>query len=111
LITFLQRKRQLIAIDPLKPLLPWATSLHLSINESYDNKSYRALAAAVLSNASYGGSTIVISWHHSTLPSLARALGARRVPKKWPSAAFNLIWQLTYDAHGVATLREITEPF
>ena len=96
---------------PVETITPLAGALGLTINDSYDAKSYRALAKTILSDETYAQKVIVISWHHSTLPKLARALGARHVPKKWPGDAFNLIWQLTYAERGSATLQVTKEPF
>jgi len=94
---------------PYETVVPLAGSLHLSIDQSYPNDSYGALAEAVRSR--YAGKTVLISWHHGTIPALARALGAVTAPAKWPSASFNMIWKITYDPQGVAKLQQISEPF
>src|SRR5258706_7065769 len=44
---------------PVETVTPLAGSLHLPINQSYSNKSYGALAAAIRSNGSYAGNTIL----------------------------------------------------
>jgi hypothetical protein len=96
---------------PVETITPLAASLRLPIDQSYANGSYRALAQAILSNDSYAQKTILIAWHHGTLPKLARALGATNVPKKWPGTSFDLIWKLTYLPDGGASLQQIKEPF
>jgi broad specificity phosphatase PhoE len=96
---------------PYETVVPLAGSLHLSVDQSFANSSYGALAEAIRSRGSYAGKTILISWHHGTLPALARALGAVSAPAKWPSSSFNMIWKLTYDSQGNARLEQIREPF
>jgi phosphohistidine phosphatase SixA len=96
---------------PVETITPLAESLRFPIDQSYANRSYRALAEAILSNGSYAQKTILIAWHHGTMPKLARALGARNVPKKWPGASFDMIWKLTYLPDGGASLQQIKEPF
>lgn len=95
----------------VETITPLAASLRLPIDQSYPDTSYRAIAENILSNGSYAQKTILIAWHHSTLPKLARALGATNVPKKWPGASFDLIWKLTYLPDGGASLQQIKEPF
>jgi phosphohistidine phosphatase SixA len=96
---------------PVETITPLAASLRLPIDQSYANNRYRALAEAILSDGSYAQKTILIAWHHGTMPKLARALGAKHGPKKWPGASFDMIWKLTYLPDGRASLQQITEPF
>ena len=95
----------------VETVTPLAASLRLPINQSYASGSYAALAKAVRSDSAYGGKTILIAWHHSTMPKLARALGAANVPRKWPNESFDMIWKLTYNSDGSASLQQIKEPF
>ncbi len=94
---------------PVETATPLAASLNLPLNQSYGNRSYGALAGAIRSG-SYAGKTILIVWHHGTMPALAGALGAS-APGKWPSSSFGLIWKVTYNADGSASLQQIQEPF
>jgi phosphohistidine phosphatase SixA len=96
---------------PYETVAPLATSLHLSVDQSFANASYGAIAEAIRSRGSYAGKAILISWHHGTLPAFARALGAVNAPAKWPSSSFNMIWKVTYDPQANARLEQIREPF
>jgi broad specificity phosphatase PhoE len=95
---------------PVETITPLAEALHLSVNQSFANRDYTSLAAAIRSG-SYAGKTVVICWHHGMLPALARALGADNAPAKWPGSSFNVIWKLVYDSRGVVSLQQISEPF
>lgn len=95
---------------PFETVTPLAGSLNVSVNQSYSNRSYAALGAAVRSG-SYAGKTILISWHHGTMPKLASALGATEAPAAWPESTFNMIWKITYNPDGSAKLQQIREPF
>jgi broad specificity phosphatase PhoE len=94
---------------PVETAAPLAASLHLPLNQSYGNSSYSALAGAIRSG-SYAGKTILVVWHHGTMPALAQALGASP-PGKWPGSSFGMIWKVTYNANGNASLQQIHEPF
>lgn len=95
---------------PVETVTPLAGSLNLPVNQSYSNRSYAALGAAIRAG-SYAGKTILISWHHGTMPKLANALGATDAPAKWPDSSFNMVWMITYNPDGAAKLQQIKEPF
>ena len=63
---------------PVETITPLAGALGLTINDSYDAKSYRALAKTILSDETYAQKVIVISWHHSTLESYHPCVPLRR---------------------------------
>ena len=44
--------------------------------------------------------TILISWRHSTIPDLAKTLGATSAPAKWEDNVYDRVWQLSFDDNG-----------
>ncbi len=87
---------------PVLTVTPLAAALGKKIHDQFDNKpeGIAELAADVLGGA-YAGQTILICWHHGTLPDVAKALGHDAAPKI-PGTSFDVVWQLAY-AQGAAT--------
>lgn len=85
----------------VETLAPLAAALHLTIDDRWDDTQYRKLATDILSRADCASRHLLICWHHSTLPQLAAALGARRAPSTWPNAQYDHVWQLRFTTHGV----------
>jgi len=85
----------------VETLTPLAAALHLRIDDRCDDTQYRKLAKDVLSRADCSGKHLLICWHHSTLPKLAAALGAKHAPPTWPGAQYDRVWQLRFTATGV----------
>jgi len=96
---------------PVETVAPLAHSRGVSINDSYTDAEYRALAQVIRSQDAYAGKTILICWHHEILPALAQRLGATGAPTQWPGSSFDRIWKLTYSRDGSAKLSQIIEPF
>ena len=86
-------------------VVPLAEALHLQINQDFEDQNYAALAAEVLSGR-YAGKTVLISWHHGTIPQLATALGATPPYDPWPDQQFDRIWRIDY-INGKATLQDL----
>ena len=95
---------------PVETVTPLAKSLKLSINDRFHNtadatrKGIADLCKELLEGEKYRGKTILISWHHGTMTELAAGLKATSIPKKWRADRFDRVWELTYDATGVAAL-------
>ncbi|HTU89090.1 MAG TPA: hypothetical protein VMF69_03240 [Gemmataceae bacterium] len=108
---------------PVETVTPLAKRLHLLINEDYSNaekgtvkgKGKKAepgmveLRQRLLGDRHYHGKTVLICWHHGTIPELARLLGATKCPTKWHGDTFDRIWQLTYDATGHVTFADLPQ--
>ena len=69
----------------------------------HTDEEFAKLAQEILQNRKYAGKTILICWHHGTIPDLARALGAADSPGDWDHKAFDRVWQLRYDEKGNVT--------
>lgn len=101
-------------IETVTPLAQYLSNLNNPaysgvINHHWSDKDYATVATTILGDPTmYGGQTVLICWHHGTAPDLAQALG---VPpgqlqpwSPWNPAVFDLIFQITWDAAGTASL-------
>ena len=97
---------------PIQTLEPLATQCHLTIDETYADQDYGALAHHLRKNDAFDGSLVVVCWHHGNIPSMMRALKAPEddYPDPWKRGVFNLILQvkITKDRHEVT---RVSEPF
>jgi broad specificity phosphatase PhoE len=101
---------------PLETIKPLAKKLGLPIDDSFHNKGkdevkdgekgMAELAEELFGKRKYQGKTILVCWHHGTLPKLAKLLRATGYPKEWDKHRFDLVWQISYDAKGKATFLE-----
>jgi broad specificity phosphatase PhoE len=78
---------------PGETVAPLAKHLGLKVNEKYANGDFAKLAHALLHDPQYAGKTVLICWHHGTIPQLAPKLGAADAPRNWKSSAFDRVWQ------------------
>jgi broad specificity phosphatase PhoE len=81
---------------PVDTVTPLSRTLHLPINARYSEGAVSSLAKDVLVNPHYASATILICWHHGTLPALAEALKAPNRPPHWPDTQFDRVWKLEY---------------
>jgi hypothetical protein len=113
--------RHKVSQRPLETVTPLAERLKLPINQTYDSKlSSKVSKKGVKDNAAknpgplelrdeifgqpkYYGKVILVSWRHSTISDLAKALKASNVPAKWEDHDFDRVWQISYDDQGNAT--------
>jgi len=102
---------------PLETVTPLALKLKLHVDHRYESKRSAGLnkndpkestgtagmldlRAEVFGNPKYFGKTILVSWRHSTIPDLAKTLGAKNAPTKWADNVFDRVWQLSFDDQG-----------
>lgn len=87
---------------PRLTLEPLSKALGLKIDDRFTDKQSDALARELGSKERRG--CILISWHHSYIPDLLKALGAdaaELLPKgKWPDPVFGWVIQLRFDHEG-----------
>jgi hypothetical protein len=93
---------------------PFAQAEKLRIDTRFSSDQSTELSAALC--ATEQGKRILISWHHTDIPNLLRALGAkpkRLLPDgKWPDPVFDWVIMLSYDQDGrliPANTRRINE--
>jgi hypothetical protein len=87
---------------PVLTMTPLAAALGKKIDDKYDNhaRGIADLAAEVL-GGKYAGQTVLVCWHHGTMPDVAKALGYGDAPKV-PGTSFDVVWTFAY-AKGSAT--------
>ena len=93
----------------IETLAPLAKKLGLEINSSY--KKERHLADDFFSNLGAGalcGQTVLVSWKHSLIPDVSRALGCADCPEVFPEEEFDAVWQLkfVYDVLGTTIFQQ-----
>ena len=84
---------------PVLTVTPLAAALgSKKIHDQYGNDptGIDGLGADVL-GGKYAGQTLLICWHHGTMPDVAKALGYDQAPKV-PGTAFDIVWQFAYAA-------------
>jgi streptogramin lyase len=108
------------SVRPIETLTPLSMKLKLPIDRGYrnflpadadvdkkvDRKGVVELADEIIGNKKYAGKTVLICWHHGTIPDLAGRLRATGYPKKWKDAVFDRVWQISYDERGAATFAD-----
>jgi hypothetical protein len=89
------------SMRPIETVTPLAKKLGISINTDYTRDDEDEIVEEILESKEYKNRTVVISWVRQELPSLAKAFGAKDVPKKWHSDTFDRVWKVEFD-HGKA---------
>ena len=93
---------------------PFAKAEKLRVDTHFSSGHTAELAAALRENDQ--GKRILISWHHTDIPALLRALGVEPdslLPRgKWPDSVFGWVLMLSFDQNGrliPASTRRIEE--
>jgi hypothetical protein len=76
---------------PFETVEPLARELRLPIDTRFRDDDFRLLANELLSDPNYNGKVVLVCWHHTKIPKLARALGVTR-PPLWPDDQFDHVW-------------------
>lgn len=93
---------------PVETITPLARVLQLKIDNTFTTEDYRFLAVNLLSKPIYSGKIALICWHHENIPGLARALGVKDAPARWPEKRFDRVWNIEYP-DGAPTWSEIAQ--
>lgn len=80
---------------PVETATPTAASLGLEAETEYDTSESVKLAQHVRTHDRCTGKVVLICWHHTQIPDLARALGLAD-PLPWPGTVFDRLWLLDY---------------
>jgi broad specificity phosphatase PhoE len=88
---------------PVETVTPLAKALNLDIDTRFGNDDFADLAGELRTKPRYAGATVLVCWHHGTIPELATKLGAVGVPDRWKDSVFDRVWVITY-RDGEATL-------
>lgn len=79
---------------PVETITPLAQALGIKPNPKHHNKDFQKVADDILRNAKYAGKLVLICWHHSNIPKLAKALGGSAPQDPWPDSVFDRVWSL-----------------
>ena len=100
---------------PLETVEPLAKAVGLSVQHDIEDKEFEELVDEIFFDPTYRGKTLVVCWHHGTLPAIAALLGAPAgsYPDPWPDNTYNVILDFRYDPNSGAApvVRQVTEPF
>jgi broad specificity phosphatase PhoE len=84
------------SLRPQHTVRPLAEALGLSVDIRHPSGAETAVAQAILATPQ----PVLISWRHSHIPQLARAVtgAAAAIPATWPDDRFDLVWVLDRDS-------------
>ena len=87
---------------------PLAEALGIDIDNAHPDGAEAAVAAAALAAAG----PVLIAWHHSHIPALARAIAGADLacPATWPDDRFDVVWTLDRsDADGAWCFTQVAQ--
>jgi hypothetical protein len=95
------------SVRPIETLEPLSTKIGVTVDATYADQDYGALASQLLSEPRCAGALIV------NIPSMAHALRAKlgSYPDPWDADVFNQILVLSYLDDGEPKIDTLTEPF
>jgi broad specificity phosphatase PhoE len=100
---------------PVETVAPLAHAVGVTARDDFRDKDFEDLVEDLFSDPTYRGKTLVICWHHGTLPAIAALLGAPAgsYPDPWPDDTYNVILDFRYgpSAGSPPTVTQIIEPF
>jgi hypothetical protein len=103
------------SVRPIETIEPLSMKIGVTVDATYADQDYSALASQLLSDPRYAdaGALIVVCWHHGNIPSMARALRAKlgSYPDPWDADVFNQIVVLSYLDGREPKTSTLTEPF
>jgi hypothetical protein len=79
---------------PVETATPLAKKNKKEINQTWEDKDFRKLAAH-LSHEKYNDKTIAVFWHHGHIPQLIKCLGGPTIDK-WPEDVFDEYIELKF---------------
>ncbi len=96
---------------PVETVTPLSRKLGLPINDAFKNDvpGMRGLSNEVFGKKKYQGKTVLVCWHHGTMPEMAGLLRATGYPAKVGSKVFDRVWQITYDKEGKTTFANLPQ--
>jgi broad specificity phosphatase PhoE len=98
----------------IQTLEPLATRCRLTIDETYADQDYGALADHLRKSDAFDGALVVVCWHHGNIPPMMRALKAPAddYPDPWKRHVFNLILQVKIAKdREIPLVTRVSEPF
>ena len=101
------------SVRPIETIEPLSAKIGASIDSTYADQDYGALASELLHNQRFADALILVCWHHGNIPSMAQALRAKagNYPDPWDADVFNQILVLAYSGDDAPRVTTLTEPF
>jgi hypothetical protein len=93
-------KRSNRSVETVTPL---AQSLYLAIDARFAKDDVHVVALELLSDPAYHDKTVLVCWHHKSIPALAEALGAPN-PPLWDERRFDRIWKIEFEEQRAALI-------
>ena len=90
---------------PIETLEPLGKALNQKIHDHNEHDDVDGFAKYLFDTPKYKDKTLLVCWHHSTIPALAKKLGIAD-PPKWADDVFDRVWEITFDSNGKATLKD-----
>lgn len=84
---------------PVETARPLVDKYGIKFKDKIPHGDIRRLVKAVLKKARKGKFVLVV-WRHDELPAIARALGMKDVPAKWPDDDFSTQWEIDVNKKG-----------
>ncbi|MBR1201845.1 MULTISPECIES: hypothetical protein [unclassified Bradyrhizobium] len=97
---------------PIETLDPLSFATKISIDDSFADQDYGALAHHLLRKDCFEGVITAVCWHHGNIPSMMHTLGLADTtyPDPWDRTVFNLILDVTFSG-GQPSVHKVIEPF
>lgn len=93
---------------PVETITPLSRAIGVAVDDSYasDSRGIADLTKAITENpGKYGGTVILICWHHGKIPALAEAFGVSKSQlgnlDPWPGSIFDVLLQITWSGSQV----------
>ncbi|MDP9091195.1 MAG: hypothetical protein M3O26_20970 [Pseudomonadota bacterium] len=101
------------SVRPIETIEPLSAKIGVSIDSTYADQDYGALASQLLHDQRFADAMILVCWHHGNIPSMAHALRAKAgdYPDPWDGQVFNQILIFVYSGDDVPSVATLTEPF
>lgn len=65
---------------------------------------------STLKDPKYSGNSLIVCWSHQQLSVIAKELGAKDAPDKWPKSRYDIIWKIEMDSSGkVVSFKQIPQ--
>jgi hypothetical protein len=102
-----KNNRPQLTVKPLSELTG------VPIDDSLESIKNKELADRLLHDGKYDGKLVVVNWHHSQIPLLARELHAPKgsFPDPWDNSIYNLILEFDFTGRDVPDVKQVVEPF
>jgi len=98
---------------PQLTVQPLSDATGVPIDDSTEAIKNLELADRLMHDKKYDGKLVVVCWHHSQIPLLAKALHApnNAYPNAWDLNIYNLIIEFTFAGSDVPAVKQVFEPF